>query len=72
MPIEVEQVEGEVSEGLFDALLEGGLQVGEAGRAVGGQDDEFGVLAVIEDTILGAPPVLAELELALAERDSRW
>jgi len=41
-------------------------------EVTGGQDDEFGVLAVIEDTILGAPPVLAELELALAERDSQW
>src|ERR1700679_4301265 len=47
--VQVEQVEGEVSERLFDTLLEGGLQIREVGGAVGGEDDEFAV----EDCGLG-------------------
>ena len=43
MAVEVEEVEGEVGEGVLGAFLEGGLQVGEAGGAVGGEDDDFAV-----------------------------
>lgn len=35
-----------------------------------GQDDEFAVVSVISDAVLGAPAVLAELDLDLAERDA--
>ncbi len=39
----MEEVEDEVGEGLFDAVLERGLEVGEAGGAVFGEDDYFAV-----------------------------
>ena len=41
--VEVKEVEGEVGEGMLGAFLKGGLQVGEAGGAVGGEDDDFAV-----------------------------
>ncbi len=41
--VEVEEVEAEVGEVMFGAFLEGGLQVGEAGGAVGAEDDDFAV-----------------------------
>ena len=43
MAVEVEEIEDEVGEGLFGAFLKGGLQVGEAGGAVVGEDDDFAV-----------------------------
>ena len=41
--VEVEEVEDEVGEGLLRAVLKGGLEVGEAGGAVVGEDDDFAV-----------------------------
>ena len=41
--VEMEEVEAEVGEVMPGALLEGGLQVGEAGGAVGGEDDDLAV-----------------------------
>ena len=43
MAVEVEDVEDEVGEGLAYAILECGLEVGEAGGAVVGEDDYFAV-----------------------------
>jgi hypothetical protein len=37
-------------------------------EAAGLQDDDAGALRAVTDAILGAPPALAELDLALAER----
>ena len=41
--VEVEEVEDEVGEGMGFGVLKGGLEVGEAGVAVGGEDDDFAV-----------------------------
>ena len=42
--VEVKQVEDEVGErGIPGVVLEGGLEVGEAGSAVGGKHDDFAV-----------------------------
>jgi hypothetical protein len=48
------------------------LTVGAYLGQVTEDQDAYTALAVTVDAVLGAPPVLAELELALAERDSRW
>ena len=39
----MEEVEDEVGEGILGSVLEGGLEVGEVGGAVGGEDDDFSV-----------------------------
>jgi hypothetical protein len=41
--VEVEEVEDEVGEGMGFSVLKGGLEEGEAGGAVGGEDDDFAV-----------------------------
>ena len=42
-PLRWRRSKAEVGEGVLGAFLEGGLEVGEAGGAVGGEDDDFAV-----------------------------
>ena len=51
--VEVEEVEDEVGEGVGVGVLEGGLKEGEAGVAVGGEDDDFAVEGAVVRGELG-------------------
>jgi len=49
----VEEVEDEIGEGMSFGVLEGGLEEGEAGVAVGGENDNFAIEGAFADGEIG-------------------